>query len=217
MIFDDEFNGSSLNTGYWSSGLWGMNGPVGSYDLDCHQPSQVTEGGGELDLNAIAQTSTCTTASGTVTEPYDSGIVSTNGTFQFAYGVIEARAWLPGSSVVTDWPGIWAVAQQANGGELDVMEGLSGQACWHYHNPYGDRPGACPPGKWTGGWHTFAADWEPGKVTWYYDGVPVGSDTNGIATSPEYLVLDILVDKTYGGPIQTPATLRLDYVRVWQH
>ena len=97
--------------------------------------SQVTEGGGELDLKAIAKSSTCTTGGGTVTEPYQSGIVSTDGKFPFAYGVIEARAYLPGNCQVADWPGIWAVAQQPKGGELDVMEGLSGMACWHYHDP----------------------------------------------------------------------------------
>jgi hypothetical protein len=32
-----------------------------------------------------------------------------------------------------------------------------------------------------------------------------------------YLVLDLAADNAYGGPLQVPATLRVDYVRVWQH
>ena len=49
------------------------------------------------------------------------------------------------------------------------MEGLSGQACWHFHDPQGG-PGGCSTATYTGGWHTFGADWEPGSVTYYYDG-----------------------------------------------
>ena len=90
-------------------------------------------------------------------------------------------------------------------------------ACWHYHDPQGDRPGGCPAGTWTGAWHTFGADWEPGSVTWYYDGHQVGTVTQGITSSPMYLLATMDLDNTYGGAIQTPATMRIDYIRVWQH
>jgi len=29
-------------------------------------------------------------------------------------------------------------------------------------------------------------------------------------------VLDLAADNEYGGPVAAPATLRIDYVRVWQ-
>jgi hypothetical protein len=32
-----------------------------------------------------------------------------------------------------------------------------------------------------------------------------------------YLILDLAADTAYGGPIAAPATLRIDYVRLWQH
>ncbi|HUZ84897.1 MAG TPA: glycoside hydrolase family 16 protein [Gaiellales bacterium] len=219
VVFDDEFNGSSLNSGYWSTGLWGFSGPLNPVEEECYPSSQVTEGGGQLNLTAIAKSGTCTTSGGTVTEPYQSGMISTAGKFSFAYGFIEARAYLPGSGQVADWPGIWAAGDPPlpQGGELDIMEGLSGMACWHYHDPQGDRPGGCPPGTWTGAWHTFGADWEPGKVVWYYDGKVVGTDTQDIASTPEHLILNLAVDQTYGGPILAPAALSVDYIRVWQH
>jgi hypothetical protein len=219
LIFDDEFNGSSLNTGLWSTGLWGFSGPLSSEEEECYPASQVTEGGGQLNLTAIAKSGTCTTSGGTVTEPYQSGMISTAGKFSFTYGFIEARAFLPGNGEVADWPGIWAAGSPPlpQGGELDVMEGLSGMACWHYHDPQGDRPGGCPAGTWTGAWHTFGADWEPGKVVWYYDGKVVGTDTQDIASSAEHLILNLAVDQTYGGPILAPATLSIDYIRLWQH
>jgi hypothetical protein len=32
-----------------------------------------------------------------------------------------------------------------------------------------------------------------------------------------YLIADLAIDNTYGGPTQAPATLRIDYIRIWQH
>jgi hypothetical protein len=219
LVFDDEFNGSSLNLAAWSNGLWGFDGPLDPSELECYPASQVTESGGSLALTAIQKTASCSISGGSISEPYQSGMISTQKSFNFAYGFIEARAYLPGNGEVADWPGIWAAGNPPlpQDGELDVMEGLSGMACWHYHDSNGDRPGGCPSGTWTGAWHTFAADWEPGKVTWYYDGKAVGTDTQDIASAPEHLILNLAVDTTYGGPIETPASMLLDYIRVWQH
>ena len=69
----------------------------------------------------------------------------------------------------------------------------------------------------TGGWHTFGADWEPGSVTYYYDGLPVGTVTQGITGAPMYVILDLAADNAYGGALQAPATMRVDYLRIWQH
>ena len=71
----------------------------------------------------------------------------------------------------------------------------------------------CPSGIYTGGWHTFAANWEPGIVTYYYDGVDIGSVTSGITSAPMFLVLDYAA----GNPIHVPDTMKVDYLRVWQH
>jgi beta-glucanase (GH16 family) len=76
----------------------------------------------------------------------------------------------------------------------------------------GDGSG-CPSGTYTDGWHTFAANWEPGIITYYYDGVDIGSVTSGITSAPMFLVLDY--DAEISG--QAPATMKVDYVRVWQH
>jgi beta-glucanase (GH16 family) len=216
QVFDDEFDGSSLDTSEWSTGWYGsgITAPANSEELECYDPAQVVEGGGELDLNLIAKTESC----GGQTRPYASGLISTAGKFSYTYGYAEVRAWLPGTSTINDWPGIWADGQSwPTDGELDVVEGLGGQACWHFHDPQG-APGGCAAGSsYTGGWHTYGADWEPGSVTYYYDGTVVGTITTGITSAPMYLILDLAADNTYGGSLAAPATMRVDYVRVWQH
>jgi beta-glucanase (GH16 family) len=216
LVFDDEFNGTSLDTSKWSTGWYGsgITAPVNSEELECYDPAQVAEADGELDLNLTAKSETC----GGQTRPYASGLITTDGKFSYTYGYLEVRAWLPGGSTISDWPGIWADGQSwPTDGELDVLEGLGGQPCWDFHDPLGAFGGCTAAGSYLGGWHTFAADWEPGSVTYYYDGAVVGSVTSGVTSAPMYLILDLAADNEYGGPIQAPATLRVDYVRLWQH
>jgi beta-glucanase (GH16 family) len=231
LIFDDEMNGTALDTTKWSTGWFGtgITSGVAASEDDCYDPVQVVEANGELDLNLIAKQEQC----GGTTKDYATGFVTTNGLFSYAYGFVEARIWLPGSGSIVDWPSFWQDGQDwpANG-ELDVLEGLSGSACAHWHGPTGDGTGygpnggsGCPGGTFTGGWHTFGADWEPGIVTWYYDGQSIGcvesagSDCGGqshdatITGDPQYLILGLGV----GSPAVAPATQRNDYVRVWQH
>jgi beta-glucanase (GH16 family) len=234
VVFDDEFSGSSLNTSLWSTGWFGSGitaGIGGSSEPECYDPSHVVEQNGELDLNFTQQAETCDGGS----HPYTSGMVTTNGKFSFTYGFVEFRVWLPTTSngQVADWPDVWTDGQSwPADGEIDVAEGLGGSICGHYHGPTDNGAGTgeggitgCPPGTFTGGWHTFAADWEPGIITWYYDGHDIGClETTGsacgatnttIAGAPMYLILTLGSDPN--GTITAPTNLRIDYVRVWQH
>jgi beta-glucanase (GH16 family) len=217
LILDDEFNGSSLagsrfETG-WRSGSAsnvGITQGVNPREVDCDDPRQVTVAHGELDLTLIAKKETC----GGRTHPYASGIVTTDHTFSYTYGFAEARMWLPGgTNTIADWPAFWTDGQHwPRDGEQDILEGIDGVACWHFHDASG-APGSCAYGKtFTGGWHTFGADWEPGSVTYYYDGELVGRITSGITGAPMYLILGLAP----GDPVVAPATARVDYVRVWQ-
>jgi hypothetical protein len=230
LTYDDEFAGTVLDPLHWSTGWFGsgITGTVGgASENDCYDPAQVVAGNGELDLNLVARTETC---DGT-TKSYATGFVTTDGLFSYSYGFVEARIWLPGSGSVADWPSFWQDGQSwpANG-ELDVVEGLGGQACAHWHGPTGNgeafAPGGgtgCASGTFTGGWHTFGADWEPGIVTWYYDGRDIGCvESSGtacgganstITAAPMYLILGLGA----GSSTIAPATQRVDYVRVWQH
>jgi beta-glucanase (GH16 family) len=218
LAFDDEFTGSSLDTSKWSVGWFGsgITKAVNSYETACYDPSHVSEANGELDLTLTAGSTSC----GGATQPYDGAAVTTNGHFQFTYGFVEVRAWLAGNgSSVYDWPQIWLDGQNwPADGEIDILEGLGGSACYHWHGPpSGTGYGGCPAGNFSGGWHTFGVDWEPGSVTYYYDGTNVGSVTNStsqITGDPMYL---ILVASTSAESPSQAATEQFDYVRVWQH
>jgi beta-glucanase (GH16 family) len=171
-----------------------------------------------MHLNVTAQSSTC----GGVTRPYTGAAVTTNpddgrgsGGFQYTYGVLEAKVYVPADgNQIADWPAVWADGQDwPADGEDDVMEGLGGEACFHFHDPLGG-PGNCASAI-TPGWHTFASDWQPGSVTYYYDGVEVGSITTGITAAPQYIILDNTV---WTGETSTTEadSMQVAYVRVWQ-
>jgi beta-glucanase (GH16 family) len=220
LKFDSEFNGTSLNA-QWSAGWYGsgITPPANSQEDDCYDPAEVSEGGGVLNLSLIQKSENCGGQ-----KDYAGGLVSTRGNFSFTYGFIQARVWLPGlpgnPGQVANWPGVWADGQNwPQDGEIDIAEGLGGGVCAHFHGP-ADPQGigagggsGCPSGTYAGGWHTFAANWEPGSVTYYYDGADIGSVTSGVTSAPMFLILD---NATQGSAL-APATMKVAYVRVWQH
>lgn len=223
LKFDDEFNGDTVDLSKWQpnwlgAGPYAITTPVTSYDLNCISPTQATEAHGVLALTSVAQP--CITASGRG-YGYASGLVNTKHTFTFTYGYLAARIKVPTSPSgrPVDYPAFWAngLGHWPSAGELDVMEVLSGcgpGVAFHFHNAT-ETPGACGPHADASAWHVFAADWEPGAITFYYDGRRLGQVRRGITHEPMYLVLDNSVNPLYGGPLQVPSRMLVDYVRVW--
>jgi hypothetical protein len=206
-VFDDEFNGTSLDLSKWQPG-WLSNAAttphVNGLEDQGYARANVSESGGDLHLTLNSL--------GAIVNTDESG-----KPFSYTHGVAEFRVWLPGTgSVVDDWPATWTdgTGTWPVTGEDDVMEGLSGGTGCHFqsvqdHGVSGNCSNTGP------GWHTFASDWEPGSVTYYYDGRQVGRITTGTTDAPMYLIMDMTSGATIGGP-RVPATMLVDYVRVWQ-
>ena len=219
LKFDDEFNGSSVNQANWNLNWFGatnsaLTAPVNpNSEIECYNPKQSRVGGGALKITAVKQN--C------AGYKYASDLLDTNGHFQYTYGFLEARIYLPANGIggVANWPAFWAGGHNwPVTGENDVMEGLGGPVYWHFHwgtlaDP--QQVGGGPAGNYSG-WHTFGADWEPGSITYYYDGVDVGRVTANVTSAPMYLILDYALTNDRG-TVQVPSTMSVDFVRVWQH
>ena len=216
LVFDDEMNGTSVDLTKWRPNWLGSSDTaitkgINDAEVNCYDPKQVTEGGGNLTLSAVQRP--CTAENG-VTYPYASGMITTGyNKFLFTYGLMEARVWIPpGTATPVDWPGFWASgANWPQDGEIDVMEVLGGKLCWHFHYS-GGAPGGCPNIPQVGGWHTFSADWEPGVITFYYDGAQVGQVTSGVTSAP----MKVNVNLALSSSVVVPVNTLVDYVRVWQ-
>ncbi|HYZ30191.1 MAG TPA: glycoside hydrolase family 16 protein [Thermoleophilaceae bacterium] len=221
LTFADEFNGLRLDLNKWRPNWLGhsdhaITKPVHRSELSCYDPAQVREGRGVLTLSLRRQA--CKANNG-VTYAYRSGLIQSRHQYEFTYGYMEARMWLPhGTGIAVNWPAFWAngTGKWPSTGEIDVMEVLGATSvCWHLHRP-GGTPGGCPGLADLDGWHTFGALWEREKITFYYDRSSVGQVTRAVPSTPMFLVANLGVSRREGGPISTPAITHIDYIRVWQ-
>jgi len=240
LRFDDEFNGDSLDLSKWKPNWFGstdtsVTRPINDLEVSCYDPAQVSVSGGTLKLVAASTTNpACLTKSGARAD-YASGLVMSDGHYNFTYGFIEARIWLPPGPGLTpqNWAAFWTDGNDwPVDGEIDVMETLGGgsSTVWHYHydSDTGSGVTSAQIGATAstlvadGGWHVFAADWEPELITFYYDGVAVGSVASSglsggarVTSSPQYVILNLGLNGAYA--VHVPATMEVDYVRHWQH
>lgn len=237
LVFQDEFNTGTIPdltkwTRNWLGAAETNTPPVNIQESAGYVPAQATVSAGNLRLAMIA---TPVTVGGN-TYPYRSGCVTTNGKFNFAptsIGVAEASIYMPGSGgVISNFPAFWWNGQPTwpNNGEFDTVEGLNGVAAAHVHYP-GGGPGFTFSGDYTNAFHTFGCVWYLGDKTEYYvDGVkvwtnqPRGSGYLQALTAPKFIICNYaerFTNRTApfadgpGGPTVVPATMLVDYVRVW--
>jgi beta-glucanase (GH16 family) len=224
---DYEFTGSALPTD-WSAGVFSYG-----YQATLYQPSQVSMTGSSAALTAI------NTASGGY--PYQSGWISTAGSYTLTHGVIDFRAKMPSGQGL--WSGLWAVnaAGSSPQGEIDIQEMLLGDT----HTVNGSLHGWAPQPIWketqatqiaadaSQGFHDYQVIWQPGMLTWAVDGTAYAQYTQAQAIASNYpwpfdtatgtyLVADLAVasPNEWGGApnAQTtfPATMQIQSVEVWQ-
>jgi hypothetical protein len=227
LQFSDEFTGPDIDTSKWNTNWFGTPGqitkPVTGIELAAYATSQaVINANQHLELRAIPKVVTATDSH---QYGYVSGMVNTYGKYSFKYGAAEAQIYCPAAipGVLANWPAFWldTIDVWPNGGEIDIFEGLDGRAYFYIHysptNDGNDSPlGQAVAGSFTG-WHIYGMKWTPGAVAYYYDGLPVGTlhyDT-GAALTDMMVILNYAVGG-WGGPCVIPATMFVNYVRVWQ-
>ncbi len=177
----------------------------------------------------------------------------TEALFDTTYGYVEARISLPGTAGA--WPAFWMLPESTDiyggwpvSGEIDIMETCGAFNSEKHNIACGTLHWGVPTHVYKGSgyvdlfsdytyFHTYAVDWEPGKMTWYYDGQPIKSLDNWTgaipATSdalgfdapfdmPFYMILNLAVDSgQFGGSVNKAGfkddiNMYVDYVRVFQ-
>lgn len=239
LIFNDDFDGNTLDANKWTTCYWWDNQGCtneGNHELEWYLPQNVTMANSNLQLTATQQP---VEASNGKNYPYTSGMITTGRSnsnmqdparFDFLYGYVEVRVKIPAGKGL--WPAIWMLpSDQVSKPEIDVMEMLGDDPRtvhmnFHYLDSSGTEQGSS--GDWTspvdltGGWHTFAVNWQPNSITWYVDGVERRRFTQAadIPSKPMYLLLNLAVGGDWAGnpdaSTQLPNSFLIDYVRVWK-
>ena len=217
LTFSDEFNGTSLNRNVWNDAIWySQSNPTQNYAVE----------DGKLKIWPQRD------ASGN----FFNRTIDTDYKYYQTYGFFEIEAKLPVGKGV--WPAFWLFNHiGARRPEIDIMEAYPGGGP---NSGWGDsnlHPVAFAATVWldqtvkagdkklfttdlSAGFHKYAVKWEPGKQTFYFDGVPFYT-LNVTMSDPMYILLDLWFGSASGQPDSTTPTgkgnsYEVNYVRAWR-
>ncbi|HEY0238588.1 MAG TPA: glycoside hydrolase family 16 protein [Friedmanniella sp.] len=232
VLFSDDFTGSAgtkpdaTKWGEWSACTY--NGSAAYGGITCGERAAL-DGAGHLSIPATPSAGTS---------------LSTGGRFAFTYGTVTARMKVP--TEVGYWPAFWTLNNSPTGtpnlptvGEADVIEayttfGDGYRRATHNYTPAGTWSSAddplCAGADIRGSWHDYSAKFEPGQITFYFDGQqcgPVERSTDPEAGGKPYafgpedgagnwLLLTLAIGGAGGAqqPAVAPAQLLVDQVTV---
>jgi beta-glucanase (GH16 family) len=229
LVWSDEFDGTTLDATKWTIDT-GSSFGTQQQDYDTARPENVSVAGGLLTLTARSEAYQGAS--------YTSGRIESSGRFSQAYGRFEASIQIPQGQGM--WPAFWLLGDDfaqvgwPQCGEIDIMENRGSDpttVVGSLHGPGGDNYTAgdtLPAGSsFAGGFHQFAAEWEPGVVRWYVDGQlfeTQSADTfprsqPWVFDHPFFVILDLAVGGQFGGNVGAstafPQAMLVDYVRVY--
>ena len=242
LKWSDEFNGTELNRTDWN--------------VETHEPGWVnsewqayvdsTENIKVQDGKLLIQPVKTMNEDGTYS--YTSGRVNTQGKHDFKYGYFECRAKVPTGKGYL--PAFWMMPTDENlygqwpkCGEIDIMEVMGQETnkaygTIHYGEPHDQSQGTysvAVTNNFADSYHTYAVDWEPGKITWYVDGIKYHEESDWFSAKsgqgtvaypapfdqPFYMILNLAVGGSWVGYPDASTTyddqqFAIDYVKVYQ-
>lgn len=192
LVWQDEFNGTALDTSKWNyeQGYYITNDPNswgwGNAELQHYTNStqNVFLQDGKLNIKALNDPKSFPQDPNRYAQ-YSSGKINTKDNFSFQYGRVDIRAKLPTGNGV--WPALWMLPEDsvygawAASGEIDIMEAkgrlpgttsgavhFGGQwpvnryIAGEYHFPQGQT--------FANDYHVYSMIWEEDNMKWYVDG-----------------------------------------------
>ena len=242
LKWKDDFNGDSLNKADWNVEThepgW-VNSEWQAY-VDSADNIQVKDG--KLLLKPVKTVDKDGNAS------YTSGRINTQGRHDFKYGYFECRAKVPTGKGYL--PAFWMMPTDENlygqwpkCGEIDIMEVMGQETnkaygTIHYGEPHDQSQGTYSVSKsdnFADNYHTYAVDWEPGKIVWYIDGIKFHEESDWFSAKsgqgtvaypapfdqPFYMILNLAVGGSWVGYPDESTTyddqqFAIDYVKVYQ-
>ena len=236
LIFDDEFNSLSLNNG--SSGTWspafsyspngGTDSTVSSFQVNPLAAATSAADANPFSINngvlSMAIKPTPADISGVAGKPFITGELMTDRSFSQTYGYFEMNAKLSNAAGVVN--AFWLLPQDGSWPpELDAAEVLGNDPTtlvMTSHSGGGTTPHWTDVPDASQAFHTYGVDWEPDKITWYFDNKQVAQqDTPSDMNKPMFMLLSSVVgtSSTWAGAPKPGETgqMQVDYVRAYSH
>jgi beta-glucanase (GH16 family) len=242
--FDDEFNGTTLDTTKWSAITTASTGYHSGQECFVNSPNNVSVANGLLSLTVRREAApfVCTDPFGNYTTQYTSGSVMTYGKFSQAYGRFEVRAAFPAATVTGLQSSLWLYPVSANkyglwptSGEIDIAEEYSSYP--DRAIPYVHYTPASTDLNVTNNYclitnvsalHDYVVEWTTSTIKISYDGTTCITDNWNPASplaKPQPFDQPFFINLTQALGIGSnpfnaattplPATTQVDYVRVW--
>jgi len=219
LVFQEEFSGSSLDTKRWQTRYpWGRTNS-GNAELQYYTDDSLTVGNGVLSITAARRE-----RGGFA---YTSGIITTYPSFHLTYGYVIIRARMASGQGL--WPALWLLpASTYWPPEIDIAEVIGSQPnvvhmTTHFEALTGgddSRSRAFAGPDFSQEFHTFAIEWEPGRIIWYADNVMQYQSYVGVPDEPMYILANLAVGGNWPGSPDAstlfPNHMEIDYVRVYQ-
>jgi beta-glucanase (GH16 family) len=218
-IFFDDFSGSALDRSRWNVIVTGrtVNNEQQAY-VDSKEVLYLQDGVLVIQPHYRAGFKT---PEGRAFD-FISGRIDTRGKVSFTYGTAAARMKLAAGDGL--WPAFWALGdgRWPDTGEIDIMENV-GDAAWSsvaLHGPgySGDTPLVMrtpfAAGEDSTGWHVYAVDWTPDRLTFKRDDRVVYEVTRAMVErhgrwsfdSPKHLILNLALGGNYPAGVNKVAT-----------
>ena len=235
LVWNDEFDGSTLDLNVWNQETGNGSGGWGNNELEFYTNSKKNTflSNGNLIIEARK-------------EPvggfnYSSGRMTTQNKKSFTFGRIDIRAKLPIGKGI--WPALWMLGSNITTvgwpscGEIDIMELIGsspstshGTMHWKAANGAAVNKGASynlPSGNFSQQFHVFSIIWTQDQIQWLVDDhvfltttkADVGT-ANYPFNSPHFLIFNVAVGGNWPGAPDAgtvfPQRMFVDYVRVFQ-
>ncbi len=241
QTLNENFDGPTLNEKVWRTTTW-WNGLLPGQTQRYSKDNLIFENG-VLRMKTEKRRGHQNDDPALPEMDYTTGHIITYDKWTQLYGYFEARVKLPTARGL--WPAFWMMPDRGpaagpegwkrentkNGGmEIDILEHLTewgpgrnnvaahwdgydkDHQAWGTANVYyGPTPDS---------WHTFGLLWEPGKLTWFIDGIKKAEFANErVGSVPAYLLLNVQMGGWATKDVdlaKLPDYYQIDWVRAWQ-
>jgi beta-glucanase (GH16 family) len=229
LVWNDEFNGSSLNSNWIQeigNGSWGW----GNNESQYYRSENTYVNDGFLTITAKEENFGGFN--------YTSSRIKTQGNLNYKYGRIDIRAKLPYSQGL--WPALWMLGENISSvswpacGEIDIMEMIGGSgyndktihgtAHWddNGHASYGGSS-SLSSGVFNDEFHVFSIIWNSSSIKWLRDDIEYNVlNINNLSAfhGNFFFIFNVAVGGNWPGYPNSstvfPQTMVVDYIRVFQ-